>query len=151
MGESPPRFARGSESHDLDELLADYLRDPDARPAYAQQPRIVVIEPGRETRRELCEMLEQAGHVALGVPSPDAAMVLMKSQPFDLVVTGPGCDGRYDPPLPMVVVYTPVRGLLFLAAVEDALRGSHGPASGARSTGSTATDTGSAPTPDSSR
>jgi hypothetical protein len=146
MGE---RFARGSESHDLDALLAEYLKGLDGRP-YAQRPRIVVVEPALETRRELCETLDQAGHVALGVPTPDAATVLMKSQPFDLVVAGPGCDGRYDPPLPMVVVYTPVRGLLFLAAVEDALRGRHGP-SGANATGSTATVTGSAPTPDSSR
>jgi hypothetical protein len=150
MGESrPPRFARGSESLELDALLAEYLKDPDSR-ARIEAPRIVVVEPDVAVRRELCEILEQAGHLAMGVPTPAAGAVLMKAQPFDLVVVGPGTDGRYDPPLPMVVVYTPVRGLLFLAAIEDALRGRHGP-SGARVTGSTATVTGSDPTPDSSR
>ena len=93
---------------------AKSVREPPAR--------ILLVDDHRAGVRARCMVLEEQGHRATGVPSPDEALLLLEAESFDLIVTEYKLSGTTGPEfiskLRLVAEDTPI---ILLSGYVDAL------------------------------
>lgn len=80
-------FAHGSEEHDYDALLLEYLRDSRADADHAVGlARVLLVDPIETRRQALHEMLVAAGYDVTDARSGEAAFHAVADASFDLVL-----------------------------------------------------------------
>ena len=88
-------------------------------PAHA---RVLLVDSHRSGLKARCMVLEEQGHTALGVTSPDEALHLLETESFDIIVTEyrlSGCSGiEFIARLREVTPGTPI---ILLSGYVDAL------------------------------
>lgn len=85
---APPTFARGSDVHDLDGMLAEYLLDIEVAARDAREiVHVLLVEPREPTQSVLGEMLEMAGYRVRVATCVRESIRTLVQHPIDVVVT----------------------------------------------------------------
>jgi CheY-like chemotaxis protein len=68
-----------------------------AKSIHAMPARVLLVDGHRAGVRARCTVLEEQGHIAIGVSSPDEALLLLLTEKFDVIVTEYKLSGTTGP------------------------------------------------------